>query len=157
VHRQHVAVGGDLVFVPYREVTTLEIGGPGATRSGGGFIGGGFGLEGAAEGMLIASALNALTRRTRIDTVLCVQSTSSELFFHISDETLDALRRRLSPAFTAIRQQQQSPLPLAAPRAQTDVVTRLEALAVLLDRELLTRAEFDELKKQVLADMRAQR
>lgn len=47
--------------IPYDDVVALEIGGPGAKRTGGGFVGGGFGLEGAAEGMLIASALNLLT------------------------------------------------------------------------------------------------
>lgn len=39
--------------MPYSELTVLEMSG-GARTTGGGFMGGGFGLAGAAEGMLVA-------------------------------------------------------------------------------------------------------
>ena len=42
----------------------LEIGGPGLVKTGGGFVGGGFGARGAIEGMAIAAVLNGLTTRT---------------------------------------------------------------------------------------------
>src|SRR4051812_24548793 len=54
----------------YQEIISLDIGGPGEVTSGGGFIGGGFGLEGAALGMLAAGLLNALTTRSKIVTIL---------------------------------------------------------------------------------------
>jgi hypothetical protein len=54
----------------YADITSVEIGGPGLVRSGGGFIGGGLGAAGAAEGIAIAAVLNALTRRTRITTII---------------------------------------------------------------------------------------
>jgi len=59
--------------VPYSEVEDVEIGGPGLVKTGGGFIGGGFDVTGALEGMAIASVLNAPTRRTSVKTVLRIQ------------------------------------------------------------------------------------
>jgi hypothetical protein len=39
---------------PYSEAKAVEFSGPGRVTKGGGFIGGGFGLKGAAEGMIVA-------------------------------------------------------------------------------------------------------
>lgn len=39
-----------LTEAPYGEIEDVEIGGPGVVRSGGGFVGGGFGAVGALEG-----------------------------------------------------------------------------------------------------------
>jgi hypothetical protein len=50
--------------VPYGEVEDVEIGGPGLVKTGGGYVGGGFGATAAIEGMAIAAVLNALTTRT---------------------------------------------------------------------------------------------
>lgn len=141
------------VFVPYEQIIALEIGGRGATRSGGGFVGGGFGVEGAAEGMLIASALNMLTTRTKIDTVLCVQSTNGEVFFLITALTPDALRIRLSPAFSAVRNcRRQQHLVGAIESERPDVIGQLQALVDMRARGVLTEGEFEDLKSQLLSD-----
>ena len=98
------------VLVPYSDIVAIEIGGPGREqhRSGGGFIGGGFGVAGAAEGMLIATALNLLTTSTptTIKTVLCLKTTSAELYLYTSSQGTDELRMNLSPVFTILRQQE---------------------------------------------------
>lgn len=70
------------IAVPYVNIVAFEIGGPGARKTGGGFFGGGFGGSGAAEGMLVPAALNMLTTRTKVDTVICVQTPEAELFVH---------------------------------------------------------------------------
>ena len=135
--------------VPYEDVVALEIGGPGAKQTGGGFVGGGFGLEGAAEGMLIASALNLLTTRTKVTTVICLQTPSAELFLQHTTETPDALRIRLSQVFNILRQR----VPAAndsKPSGDEHVVDRLAKLADMLDRGLLNREEFDRLKSELL-------
>jgi hypothetical protein len=137
--------------VPYDEVTAIEIGGPGATRTGGGFFGGGFGLQGAAEGMLVASALNLLTTRTSIDTILCLQTKTAELFLLNHDETPNALRMRLSPVLTILRQREQARAePLPRPDAPATVVDQLAKLSELLDRGLIDEDEFRKLKGQIL-------
>jgi hypothetical protein len=141
--------GEPVAEVPYAEIAALEIGGPGAQRRGGGFIGGGFGAAGAAEGMLIGAALNMLTTRTTISTVVCLKTTSAELFLHTSGETPDVLRMRLSPVFTILRQ-----LEAGHNAAQADgggdAVDRLAKLAELLEKDLITREEFDRLKGNLL-------
>ena len=52
--------------IPFLEVVDLTIGGPGSVTTGGGFIGGGFGVEGALEGMAIGAILNLLTTQAKI-------------------------------------------------------------------------------------------
>jgi hypothetical protein len=84
--------------VPFDDVYEIEIGGPGVVTTGGGFIGGGFGLEGAAEGMAIASVLNALTTRTSIQTLVRVDTSHGEVFLMSSTVAPQAMRIALSPA-----------------------------------------------------------
>jgi hypothetical protein len=136
--------------VPLSDVTAIEIGGPGAKKQGGGFIGGGFGLGGAAEGMLIASALNMLTTRTSIDTVICIQTKTAELFLHHGEATPDALRMQLSPAFTVLRQRLAggSEAHRSEP-GETGAVEQLTKLAELLDRGLIDEEEFRSLKADI--------
>jgi hypothetical protein len=139
--------------VPYDEVVALEIGGPGERREGGGFIGGGFGLEGAVVGMLVATGLNLLTSRKKTDTVVCLKTTTAELFLHTQDITPDDLRMRLSGVFNVLRRQQASRTGSAQPRSalgDIDAVERLAKLAGLLEAKLITRDEFDKLKADLL-------
>lgn len=115
-------------------------------------MGGGFGLEGAAEGILLATALNLLTTRTKIDTVICFQTPSAELFLHHKGETPDALRIRLSQVFNILRQERNATNTggLAEKSTRDDVVARLAKLEEMLSQGLLTRSEFDTLKRAVL-------
>jgi hypothetical protein len=89
--------------VPYTEIEDIEIGGPGLVKSGGGFVGGGFGAVGALEGMAIASVLNALTTRTSITTIVRVQGTNCELFLLSTRSSPAQLRIELSRALGTIR------------------------------------------------------
>ena len=58
------------IAIPYSDMTALRVSGRGSftTSSGGGWMGGGFGLTGALEGALMAGVLNALTTRTKTGT-----------------------------------------------------------------------------------------
>lgn len=70
---------------------------------GGGFIGGGFGLDGAVSGMLIAGVLNALTTRTSVLTVVALTTTDGEVWFANTSVEPAALRVELAPAFVMVR------------------------------------------------------
>ena len=95
--------------VPYLELASIEISGPGTLSSGGGFIGGGFGVAGALEGMAIAAVLNALTTKSKIHTFVSLTTNIGELHFHygsmepgalrISLASIHATLRRLNPAW----------------------------------------------------------
>lgn len=73
--------GIEITKIPYAEMTNLSIQGPGKIREGGGFIGGGFGIEGFFIGAATASVLNSLTTRSRIETLIGLQLGARELVF----------------------------------------------------------------------------
>jgi Short C-terminal domain len=70
----------NVTLLPYEAITGLSFGGRGAvvTRSGGGIIGGGFGLKGAVEGMAMASVANAMLTKTTTSREAIVQLTWQE-------------------------------------------------------------------------------
>jgi hypothetical protein len=138
--------------VPYGDIASFEIGGPGAHRKGGGFIGGGFGAQGATEGMLIASALNLLTTRTKVDTVICLQTASSELFLHTTADTPDAIRIRLSRVFSAIRERRGAAQAAAtSSTSPDDPIEQLERLIKLRDAGGLSDEEFEAARAPLVA------
>jgi hypothetical protein len=91
--------------IAWRDVTALNISGPGSVTTGGGFIGGGFGVDGALVGMGVAAVLNALTTKTNTFTFLHLESRAGEAFFHYGYAEPSALRMELSPVFVTLRQQ----------------------------------------------------
>ena len=142
------------IEVPYSEVEDVEIGGPGLVKSGGGFVGGGFGAVGALEGMAIASVLNALTTRTSITTIVRIQGTGCELFLLHRQSTPDQLRMTMSRALGAIRAARaasaESAKAKTPPPGAASSVGELAKLVEMLQAGLLTREEFDQLKAELL-------
>lgn len=73
--------GDGVATVPYTNLTKIDISG-GTSTTDAGMIGGGFGLQGAAEGIAVASILNALSRKTSIRTWLWIASPYGDLRLH---------------------------------------------------------------------------
>lgn len=140
--------------LPYSEIEDVEIGGPGLVRSGGGFMGGGFGAVGALEGMAVASVLNALTTRTSITTIIRIQGRNCELFLLHRRSTPERLRIEMSRALGAIRATRsaarQDDNPDGRPPGASSPVEQLTKLADMLQAGLVTREEFDQLKTKLL-------
>src|SRR5690349_1279439 len=65
--------------------------------AGGGVIGGGFGAQGAVEGMLIAGALNALTSSTKVDSVLRIGLPAAEIALAFEDALPATVDLALAP------------------------------------------------------------
>jgi hypothetical protein len=122
-------------------------------KSGGGFVGGGFGAVGALEGMAVAGVLNALTSRTTITTIVRVQSAACELFLLHTQLTPEQLRIHLSHPLGAIRSARAAADALGQRRAASTAspVEELTRLAAMLEGGLLTRDEFDTLKANLLS------
>lgn len=143
-----------LVEVPYGQVEYVEIGGPGLIRTGGGFVGGGFGVTGAIEGMAVAAVLNGLTTRTSIKTVVRVQGTGCELFLLHTKVTPEQLRIQMSRPLGAIRSARAADeargIQHEGCAAPPSPVEELAKLADLLEKGLLTREEFDLMKANLL-------
>jgi hypothetical protein len=71
------------LVIPYSDVTALHVGGRGdvVTKTGGGWVGWGYGLEGMMKGAVDAAIMNALTTKThhRIDTIVKFTWANGEL------------------------------------------------------------------------------
>jgi hypothetical protein len=145
-----------LAEVPYGGVQDVQIGGPGLVKKGGGFIGGGIGLVGAADGIAIATVLNMLTTRTSITTILRIQGTDCELFLLHTKVTPEQLRIELSRPLGAIRSARTArsgpvgPIRDDTSGAPSSPVEELAKLADMLQKGLLTREEFDQMKGRLL-------
>lgn len=132
----------------YRDVLALRVDGPGAITGGGGFIGGDFGAVCAAEGMIVASALNALTTRTTIQTIIEVQDRTRDFVFFHSKETPQQLRLRLLSVEAKLREHAAQSEP-ASRGPSDDPLERLERLNRLYKDGALTDEEFEEAKRRI--------
>jgi hypothetical protein len=143
-----------LAEVPYSQIEDVEIGGPGLVKTGGGFVGGGFGVTGAVEGMAIAAVLNALTTRTSIKTVVRIQGTGCELFLLNTRLTPEQLRIAMSRPLGIIRSARAAEAAGGARHGahatSPSPVEELSKLAGMLEKGLLTREEFDLMKAKLL-------
>jgi hypothetical protein len=141
----------DLVIeLPYAGIEAVDIGGPGLVASGGRFQGQAFGALVALEGLTVATVLNSLTVRTAIKTVIRVQATTAELFLLYTRQTPQDLRIYLSRPLAEIRAARAAAVGPATGAAGTAQVENLARLAAMLESGLLTRAEFDTLKANLL-------
>jgi hypothetical protein len=143
------AAGGEVEAVPYVDVVAIELGGSGATRSGGGFFGGGEIGRPAEEGILLATALNLLTTRTNFEAIICIQTANAELFLRSDKTTPDALRIALSPVLTKVREIEASRRE-PAPADSNSAIDQLVKLARLLEKGLISEDEFAKLKGDLL-------
>jgi hypothetical protein len=131
--------------IPYVELTSLSIGGAGKVQEGGGFAGGGFGLEGFAIGATVAGLLNAMTTRHRIETVIGLQSRQGELVFLCTTIEPASLQLSLSRVRALVRQASNT-----AQASEPGVAAELSKLADLVERGFLDRDEFDRAKERLL-------
>lgn len=135
----------------YREVTSLQLGGRGAVTSGGGWSGGGFGLTGIITGAVLASALNQMTTRSSIETVISLQTTAGELLVFNNEYTPEYLRIMLSPAFSRIEAGHRT-----LPAVAVDPIAQLRELGELRASQTITEEEFQRLKAKLMKDMTAE-
>lgn len=131
----------------YRDVNSLHIGGQGAVTTGGGWIGGGFGLTGIVTGALIASALNQATTRHSIETVIYFQTMKGEVILLNNQFTPEHLRIMLSPAFSRIEAAHRT-----TPASPVNVVEQLRQLGQLREAGTITQEEFQQLKAKLISN-----
>jgi hypothetical protein len=121
----------------------------GAIRQGGGFVGGGFGLVGAAEGMAVASLLNSLATKTSVQTLIRFEAEDAEVFCF----TDQALPRDLQMRLAEVRGKVKASPPTHTtlqPKAGEDLPERLLRLGEMLDKGQLTTDEFAQAKARLL-------
>lgn len=145
--------GTQVASIPGDSVLEIDVAGPGAYTEGGGWAGGGFGVEGAVKGAVMADVLNALTTRRGISTLLRVSSDSTILVFESREVDRDPLAMALGAATQAAARNRASTPPQETVNAEpVDLVGRLERLAKLHSTGALSDSEFAEAKRRLLND-----
>ncbi|GLY43363.1 hypothetical protein Amsp01_093860 [Amycolatopsis sp. NBRC 101858] len=155
--------------LPYGEFTNIQIGGPGETQSINPFVDSagkiiGTAIKATQVGIsdnfsgavdsLVSAVLKAAGTRTTIKTVLAVRTTKSELFFLYTLTEPGQLRIDLSPVLGKIREVLTSAGDESQFKPSSDAasaIDQLSAASKLLDRGLINRAEFDQLKSRLLS------
>jgi hypothetical protein len=135
----------ETLTIDLEEVRDISVGGAGRIREGGGFIGGGFGLEGFLIGASVASILNATTTKHRIETILGIRCEEGELVFLCTTVQPSALELALSRQRATVRRSV-APAPPTGP----SFAEELTRLADLVDRGFLDRSEFEKAKAKLL-------
>lgn len=135
----------DTIYIPYHELLSLEISGPGTQTTDGGFRGGGIGFGGAAVGILAAEVLNKVTSRTTTNTFLRISTSEEEVFLHTREIEPVALRMTLSPAIVKMEARLLN-------RRSDGIASELERLHRLYQIDALDDAEFTAAKLRVLGD-----
>lgn len=143
------AEGDALFLVPFSDVLDASTEGLGTVTSGGGFMGGGMGLQGAAVGIAAAGVLNALSQRTHIDSVMRVTTRTAEGLFAFTHAGPQQIFLELAQV-RVFNRLGTEPTDVSRPvQPAGGVIEGLERLGALLDRGLITDAEF-QVQKQVL-------
>ncbi len=136
-----------VVTIPYSEMTALDVAG-GAQTAGRQYLGGGFGLLGAVEGMVIASALSNASQKTTINTGMHIGSIKGEVLLYHGALTSSVIRTELSPLWTRYEAAKRS-RSVPSPQAD-DPVQLLARLGELHAAGVLSDEEFQAKKAELL-------
>lgn len=135
--------------IPFSQILNIEITGPGTVSTSAGLIGGGFGVQGALKGILVASTINALTRKTSTNTFLRISTSKGEVYLHTSTMEPAELRLVFSPAIVAMEATKHSRSPIG--RSASSTSEELKNLHQMHVDGVLTQEEFALAKERVLS------
>jgi hypothetical protein len=149
--------------VDFADARVLDFEG-GVVQTGGGYVGGGFGLLGAAEGMAMASMLNGLSRKTTVQTSIRFEAVAAEIFLFTDVATPKALEMTFAEVRAKVKAGSAAASATASASAQAfglapasvptsdgaDWSERLLALGSMHEKGLLTAEEFAAAKAKLL-------
>lgn len=147
-----IGQGGSSIWTQsFEGMIGIQITGEGLYQTGGGWIGGGFGISGALQGAAFASIMNALTTRTHNDCYFRFVYSGTDATFQVLSHT----PRNLEIALSGVRNWLETRNPISASTAQvissTSRVEQLEKLHQLFEKGILSEAEYKAEKKRILA------
>jgi len=131
---------------PASSLVDVNIGGPGTVTSGGGFSGGGFGVEGFLKGAAFALVMNLLTSRTKTQSIIYLSFANSELIMFNSQFDPEVLRVKLSRLVL-----HKSSASTKSRGVELSIADQISALTVLRDNNSLTEEEFVAAKRKLLS------
>jgi RNA polymerase subunit RPABC4/transcription elongation factor Spt4 len=148
----------DLVFattestwgVDLESIIAIHVDGEGAFKTGGGWFGGGIGVAGALEGAALASIMNSLTTKVKIDCVFRIQCHDIDITFQILNRTPRQLRIDTTYInLAAQKKKHQVPVKNHTPHS---IASQIKELAELRDLGIITLEEFQNKKTQLLVE-----
>lgn len=131
------------VVIPMAEFTAIEISGPGKVSGDAGVAGGGFGLEGALQGIALATALNILTSHSTTKTVIRLETHKSELIMLSSKIEPEPARILFSSIFLRTRNASRMSVAESIP----DQILKLHGL---MEDGVITDEEFSRAKSKLI-------
>lgn len=142
--------GGSIWTQSFEGLKGIQITGEGLYQTGGGWVGGGFGISGALKGAAFASVMNALTTRTHNDCYFRFVYTGTDATFQVLSHT----PRNLEIALSGVRNWLETRNPVSALSTQvtssTSRVEQLEKLHLLFEKGILSEAEYKAEKNRIL-------
>jgi len=81
---------------PIKDIRRIQAGGVGEYTTGGGWVGGGFGVRGAFEGAAFAAVMNWLTTRRQMDSILRLEFDDAEVTFGLETHAPGRLEIEIS-------------------------------------------------------------
>jgi hypothetical protein len=145
------------------DLVGIQIGGRGIYTTGGGWVGGGFGLNGALQGAAMAGMLNALETRVHNDCLMRLSFENAELNFQILDITprdlelkLAALRLHLEKSLGVTSSSTMGlsgTVGVSGARNDKDLKTKLQELKVAFSEGLLSESEYETRRSKLLENL----
>jgi ribosomal protein L37AE/L43A len=136
--------------VPLTDIVDLQVEGKSLT-SGGGYMGGGFGVRGAAEGMLAAELLNRWTTKRHDFVIFSIVGRTGRVVGQINNANAMTVRNLLRPILDmAFALEQLTEEPAQTENQPPDLSVQLERLGTLHQNGLLSAGEFDAAKRKLL-------
>jgi hypothetical protein len=143
------------------ELLGVQVGGEGVFTTGGGWIGGGFGIQGALKGAAFASVMNLLTTRVHNDCLIRLVFEDEDVTFQVSSHTPSELEHELTGLELWLKNRlaksttQTEPSPVAIQVKQDESVTmdlpgQLAKLAELFKSGVLSDDEYTAAKSKLL-------
>lgn len=129
-------------------IENVEVGGRGMVTTGGGFIGGGFGLTGFVIGAATSAAANRLTQKTNVETLLRISTNDGEINLFTSEILPQDLDLLLAPVRTNLTTRRSA--------SSVSALEQLERLSVLHEANALTDEEFEAQKQRLLLEIASQ-
>ena len=162
-----------VLSVPYRDVDSVEVTGPGkvgkqlgellALILGLGLLGALlgffiFGVPGLLLGAVLFGLIGALagSASTRVESIIRIRAADADLYFLNAEKDPDALRIELAAALAAIDTARGTPRDDgkgSAVQPSASIPDQLGKLATLLEQGTITRDEFEHLKAKLIASL----
>jgi len=136
----------------YEGLTGLQASGEGVFQSGGGWVGGGFGISGALKGAAFASIMNSLTTRTHIDCLVRFVYPGVDASFKVLSHTPEDLQIALSGVRNWLETSSKTHMAeVSSQMTPLHAVEELERYWSLYEKGAISREEFDKQKARLTA------